>query len=405
MLVKQPTFDGIKEQVGECVGSTDWLEPTLTFPEDRGAIMPLAYVTEPGSVVRKQGETIVVSKDGQELAQWPLIHIEALVVCGGAQLTTPAMSALLFHGIDVSLVTQAGRLVGQIHPPKRGSVGLRLAQYAISQSGIERLPFARDIVTQKIRAMQDVLNRYAENYPELPLKPIRNRLDELAERVSTTTEIAELLGVEGAAAAEYWNAFPLLNRSSMEFNGRTRRPPKDPINALLSLGYAFLTNELTTIIETWGLDPFLGVYHTAANNRPSLALDLMEPFRHHIVDRLVLRAINLGRLRQEDFTESEDLGFRLSPNAFKTFICEYERMLQSSRTDPSDGTEGTWRQHLRRSVERWRQILQTLLSPEQLAAEVGEITDEDFDPELPLSSPSRSVVPVQSPSMAAGAAL
>lgn len=319
--------------------------------------MPFAYVTEPGAVVRKQGECLSVTKDGQSLAEWKLIHVEGLILYGGAQLTTPAMTALLSQHVETAFVTQSGRLLGQLISPKSGNVQVRVAQYRLSVDLAGRLHESQRIVRAKIAAMSDVLMRYAENYPDLPLKSTRERLQEADGRVTSTQTLDELRGVEGAAAAIYWQCFPSLNRSEFLFDGRSRRPPRDPVNALLSLGYVFLANELTSSLEALGLDPYLGVYHELKANRPSLALDLMEPFRHHIVDRFVLRAVNLGRFRPEEFQIDQDDGVRLQPNAMKTFIADYERAMKSDGHDPHDGTPGSWRDLLRRTCERWRHQL------------------------------------------------
>ncbi len=335
--------------------------------------MPFAYVTEPGAVVRKQGECLSVTKDGKTLAEWKLIHVEGLILFGGAQLTTPAMTALLSQHIETAFVTQNGKLLGQLVSPKSGNAQVRVAQYRLSVDTDRRVRESQPIVRAKIAAMSDVLVRYAENYPDLPLKRTRERLHEANDRVTSTQTLDELRGVEGAASAIYWVSFPLLNRSELPFDGRSRRPPRDPVNALLSLGYVFLANELRSSLEAVGLDPYLGVYHDLKANRPSLALDLMEPFRHHIVDRFVLRAVNLGRFRPNDFQIVEDEGVRLQPSAMKTFIAEYERCMKSEGADPVQGTSGAWRDLLRQTCERWRDQLR----PSADALIADDSTQED----------------------------
>jgi len=341
--------------------------------------MPLAYVTEPGAVVRREGETLTIHKDGTELAVWPLLHVDGLVVFGGVQLTTPAMTLLLSRAIPTAFVTQTGRFLGSLVAPLRGSVPLRLAQYQLYHDRPLRLQEAARLVRRKIVAQQDVLERYAENYPEQPLRGFKQRLKEFEPRLERVQSITELLGVEGAAAAVYWQALPLCHRSDLPFRGRSRRPPADPVNALLSLGYTFLVNELSATLETAGLDPYVGVYHTAQAGRPALALDLMEPFRHQLIDRLVLRAVNLGKFKAESFETSEEDGFRLKPDAFRTFIAEYERMLLSTTTDPLDGSQRSWRDMLRQGVTQWRELLRTVIAgTSEPEMEQGWEQEDDF---------------------------
>jgi len=319
--------------------------------------MPFAYVTEPGSVVRRRGRTLVVEKDGQRLAEWELVHLEALILVGGVQLTTPAMKALLRAGVETAFLSARGKLIGQLTPPKSGNVALRLAQYALAGQPQRRLELARTVVQEKIAAMADLLRRYADNYPELPLDEARRKLCQAARTAAGALGLSTLRGVEGAAAASYWRAFPLLNRSALAFTGRKARPPGDPINALLSLGYVLLVNEIWSTLDGMGFDPFLGFYHEVRVNRPSLALDLVEPFRHRLVDRMVLRSVNLGRFRESDFRPGPDGGVLLQRDAWKTFIADYERALQAVGRDPWDGGERRLRDVIRRRCEHLARTL------------------------------------------------
>jgi CRISP-associated protein Cas1 len=309
--------------------------------------MPFAYVTEPGATLRCRGQTLLVEKDRQQLAEWEIIHLESLVLIGTVHITTPAMKLLLKHGVETAFVSSYGKLLGQLTPPKPGNVHLRLAQYQLSQDEAARLRHAQAIVAAKLTAMRNVLNRYATNYPEAPLSDVRDALKASRERVSSAASLDQLRGIEGNASAAYWQAFPAINRSELEFAGRNRRPSRDPVNALLNLGYVFLTNELSALLDALGFDPFVGFYHDLRPNRASLALDLIEPFRHHVIDRMVLRLINLKRLTAGDFEHTEADGVRLQRAAFKIFIAEYERSLNSVSPETATGGEGTWRTLLR----------------------------------------------------------
>lgn len=319
--------------------------------------MPYAYVTEPGASVHAKGRTLLLKKSGKVLAKWELAHLDAVVLVGGVNLTTPAMKALLREGVATAFVSARGKLFGQLTPPKRGNVALRLAQYALAQRPEERLAHACALVAEKIAAMRGVLERYADNYPQLPLDEPRRRLHEAGEAAAQAVGLGTLRGIEGSAAASYWKAFGSLNRSPLPFRGRSARPPRDPINALLSLGYVLLVNEIWSLLDAMGFDPFLGFYHDVRANRPSLALDLVEPFRHQIIDRMVLRSVNLGRFNETDFRQGERGGVLLERQGWKTFIADYERAVQSIAPDPVDGTGRPCRELVRRRCERLARML------------------------------------------------
>ncbi len=311
--------------------------------------MPVAYVTEPGATIQKSGRSLRVVKEGQVLAEWELIHLQSLVLIGPINMTTPAMTALLEAGVETAFLRSDGRLIGQLTPPKAGNVNLRMAQYRLSLDPAARLVHARAIVDAKIAAMLDVLSRYADNYPELALEEPRRRLKETRAAAAQADAIPRLMGFEGQAAAVYWGAFALLNRSGLPFDGRSARPPRDPVNTLLSFGYVMLANEIWSLLDAMGFDPYLGLYHETTTNRPSLALDLMEPLRHSLVDRMVLRCINLGQFKAADFTPAEQGGYHLSRDALRRFIGEYERAMQSVAVDGE--VRCGWRELLRRRCE------------------------------------------------------
>ncbi|MGA2499971.1 MAG: CRISPR-associated endonuclease Cas1 [Tepidisphaeraceae bacterium] len=313
--------------------------------------MPFAYVTEPGASIHLSGGSILVRKDGVLLAEWELIHLQALILLGPADISTPAMTALLKAGVETAFMTTSGRLLGQLTPAKAGNVPLRLAQYRLATDPGFRFSQAVAVVRAKLAAMSDLLERYADNYPEVPLDEPRQSIKNLRERLDDAPDIPALMGLEGAAAAAYFKGFAMTNRSELPFCGRSTRPPKDPVNAMLSFGYVLLGNEIWSLLDALGFDPFLGFYHSVTPNRPSLALDLIEPFRHAIIDRMVLRAINLRRFQAADFCE-EDGGVLLAREASKRFLAEYERSIQSRARDPGDDRSATWRDLIRRRCER-----------------------------------------------------
>lgn len=283
-------------------------------------------MTIPGSAVKACGRSLLVTKDDQQLGSIEIIHLSGLVVVGRVSITTPALYLLLEHRIPVILVGRSGRVRGRVCPFENASVRARLAQGWLIHDEQRRVTVARRIVCSKVDAMRSVLARYARNDAAAFPQSTRLALDRAAAGASNATSRHVLLGIEGSASAAYWGAFSNLNRSSLPFRGRSRRPPGDPVNALLSFGYALLLSEWTVALEALGLDPYVSFYHEVSERRPGLALDLMEPFRHAVVDRLVLRLINRRQITISHVMERNG-GWWLRRAALRPFISAFEEAM------------------------------------------------------------------------------
>ncbi|MGE0827506.1 MAG: CRISPR-associated endonuclease Cas1 [Candidatus Binatia bacterium] len=311
------------------------------------------YLIEQGAVLRKTGDRLIVEKDAKELLEVECFKIDTVFLFGNVHVTTPALTELLEHGIELAFLTMGGRLKGQLTPPKAKNILLRMAQYQKGQDSIWRRDLARTVVDGKIRNGLALLHRQQRNYPDRGFSPYRDELQGLRDKVQAVETLESLRGLEGAAARSYFAAFALACRTELQFEGRRRRPPTDPINALLSFGYTLVTAELTSLLDAMGYDPYLGVYHQLDYGRPSLALDLLEEFRVPAVDRLVLNLTNLRTLQASDFvTDSESGGLRLDRKALGKFFRAYEDHLNKEFTDKSNGTTTTLRKIFRRQAER-----------------------------------------------------
>lgn len=289
--------------------------------------MPTAYIVEPGSVVRSRGRTLHVMRDGKHLAKWELTHLDSLTLVGRVNVTMPCLTLLLRCGIPCVFVTTDGRFRGRLTPPKSGKVQLRAAQYALFADPSARTAAARKIVKGKLLAMQAILEHYASHETDPLIGETSLALQSLMERLPGASSVPTLLGLEGAAASKYFGALRHLNRGNLPFGTRSTRPPRDPVNSMLSFGYSLLAAEIHALLETAGLDPWLGYYHGLAPHRPSLVLDVMEPFRHLVIDWAVIRAVNLGRFSGGDFVSMGNGGVRLSHAAIKRFIAVFEQAM------------------------------------------------------------------------------
>ena len=286
------------------------------------------HILRQGAMVRQSGTRVVVTHKQDTLAEIPAIKLQGIVIYGNAQVSSQCLRMLMEEGVWLAFFSRAGLYKGRIQPPAERGGSARRAQYERSIDPAFALGFSKAIVRGKILAQRSVAAAYARNYPAESLGDAHTTLRASLERVPEALDLAELRGIEGAAARAYFDLFRRLNRSDIPFENRQKRPASDPVNALLNLGYSLLLTEIEGLIEAAGLDPATGFYHAPDPGRPSLACDLMEEFRHMLVDRMVLTLLNLGSIRRRDFEERPGAGgIRLKPDAFHEFVGAWERTM------------------------------------------------------------------------------
>jgi len=325
--------------------------------------MPPLYLVEQGSVLRKEGQRFLVTKDGQTLLTVPAFKVDSVLIFGNVQLTTQAIAFLLGNGIDTSFLSLNGRLKGKLLPLESKNVLLRVKQFERARSESFKLKLARRIVGAKLKNARALLVRHARNHPEVDLRGEIDELNAFARRAEREGGIEQVRGLEGQGSAVYFRAFAKMLRSELKFERRSRRPPKDPINGLLSLGYALLTHELMGLVSAHGFDPFVGFYHELRYGRAGLALDLVEEFRHPLVDSLVLSLVNKRVISVEDFSRDEEGAVRLKPEALKRYLLHYEGRMQrqvhvrSPTASEELPSRPTWRDLFRLQVRRMAQAV------------------------------------------------
>lgn len=283
------------------------------------------FVQTQGSYLSLDHETIRVQVDGERKMQIPLHHIGGIVAFGNVMLSPFLVHRCAADGRDIVLCSVSGRFQARIVGPTSGNVLLRRAQYDASDDAKTKLDLACSFVEGKIRGARHVTRRAYRDYRIDELKKTANQLDDLIERVQQSTVVDEVRGIEGAAASQYFRVFPkMLRNQNVAFNGRTRRPPRDPVNAVLSFVYSMLTGDCTSALECVGLDPQVGFLHEMRPGRPALALDLMEEFRHPFADRVGLSLFNRRQLKAHDFTERPGGAVLLNEEGRKTVILAYQ---------------------------------------------------------------------------------
>lgn len=316
-------------------------EPAAAPPIASGDEGELLVVQKAGAQVGQRGEQIVVSHQGEELRKLPGRQIRAIYLYGAVQLTAQAAETCLELGIPVARFSAAGRFLGLLSGLPASGVDARRGQYRLFDLDSVRLLLAREVIRAKIHNQRVLLMRNGEAPPR-----VLSLLAQLREAAAGAANSGELLGCEGEAAALYFEQFASMLRPAtgwdFDWRGRNRRPPRDPVNALLSLGYSMLVKELTGVCHAVGLDPFLGFLHQPRYGRPALALDLMEEFRALTADSVAISLINRGELGPEDFVRAAS-GTFLNDHGRKAFWEAWFRRLDAGITHPEFGYRMAYR--------------------------------------------------------------
>ena len=312
----------------------------LTPPRDDR--VPI-YVQEQGAYVQKRGDRLQVTKDGETVADVRLLDVLELNLFGNVQISTQTVRELCQRDIPVAYYSYGGWLSGITFGMGHKNVELRLHQYSVATDPAARLDIAREIVAGKIQNCRTFLRRNHAHPPASALDELK-RLRDQARRASS---LDALLGIEGAAAKVYFSHFSGMLRQPLEwdFMGRNRRPPRDPVNALLSFCYALLTKDAFAAVMKAGFDPYLGVYHSVRYGRPALALDLQEEFRPLLADSVSISVLNNGEIKEEDFVRRAG-GVALTDNGRRKVLEAYERRVDTTVTHPVFGYSMTYRRVL-----------------------------------------------------------
>ena len=323
-----------------------------------GATALPMYVQARGAKVAKKGDVLEVSVDDEKVASARLMDVSQLVLQGGVYLTGPAQHELMARNIPVTWLSHGGWFLGHTIGLGHKNVELRTAQFRASFDDRHCLQLARDLVAAKIRNQRTLLRRNWKrgSAPEELLSGFKHDID-AAERAH---DLPQLLGVEGNAAARYFRHFremlsqeaqghsegqgqPAGEAWSFDFERRTRRPPTDPVNAMLSYAYSLLARSLAVTLTAVGFDAYRGFFHQSRYGRPALALDMMEPFRPLVADSTVLTVINNGEIAAGDFVRAGG-AVNLNERGRRAFIAALERRMGQEITHPVFGYAAQYRQ-------------------------------------------------------------
>lgn len=299
------------------------------------------YITTPQRWLSLDGENIVISEDGNTVGRVPLHNLESIVAFGSIGATPPLMGKCAEYSIGLDFLSRSGKFICSIVGETTGNVFLRREQYRIADNERKSLDIAQNMITGKIfncrYSVERTLRDHSLRIDAEKFKRTSAFLLNSARKCDTVLSKDELRGIEGEAASVYFGVFDqmiLQQRPCFAFSTRTKRPPLDNVNALLSFSYTIMTSMCTSALYAVGLDPFVGFMHTDRPGRRSLALDLLEEFRSVICDRFVLNLINKRQISPDDFEQKEDGAVLLNDNGKKTFLTAWQSYKQEEIMHP-----------------------------------------------------------------------
>jgi CRISPR-associated protein Cas1 len=329
--------------------------------------MTTLYVTEPYSIIKKEGDTLVINVPADEKKnkparkiEVPTIKVSEVVVLGDSTFTAQALATLLDQKVEITFLNAFGNFRGRVMPPESKNSLLRLNQFRVHEDAKRSFELARQFVRGKLHNMKTLMMRSNRRLNDPVIARATQSLHGIQEQVEILecdgeppaepgkpqkgTSWGTLQGLEGAGSAEYFEGFGRLLRGDdgLKFETRNRRPPRDPVNALLSYGYSLLQHQCASALQTANLDPYIGFLHSSQYSKPALSLDLMEEFRSPIVDSVVISLINNRILKADDFI-GEMGSFRLKDGARRTFLEKYEGRMNTEVTHSVFKYQATYR--------------------------------------------------------------
>ncbi|RSK26548.1 type I-C CRISPR-associated endonuclease Cas1 [Bacillus sp. HMF5848] len=307
------------------------------------------YVTQPDVYLSLDGDNVVVQKEEEKLARVPLHNLEAITTFGYTGASPAIMGYCADKNISLSFFTKNGRFLARVIGESKGNVVLRKKQYRISDNEVHSAKVARNFIVGKIYNNKWIIERMTRDYPlridAKQFKAVSTYLSSVIREVRNCEDLESLRGWEGQAAVSYnklLNQMILQQKEDFFFHTRSRRPPLDNVNAMLSFAYSLLANDMAAALEGVGLDAYVGFLHRERPGRPSLALDLMEELRGVYADRFVLSLINKKVMNKDDFFIKENGAVIMTDDARKNFLSAWQNKKQEQITHPYLGEKIMW---------------------------------------------------------------
>lgn len=293
--------------------------------------MTTIYLTEPGSVLSKQGNKLIISKSKEKIRDFPIEKVEAIVLVGSSSLSSGLMVEMMQRDITMTWLSNRGKFFGRLEPTSSVNIERQILQFDLARDN----QFAKEITTKWIRAKIKnsitMLQRWSRERSESDVNKEIVAMKNSLEGIDKAESLDQIRGYEGNASRNYFNALKEIVSEEFKFKDRNRMPPKDPFNSLLSFAYTLLMYEVYTAIKIKGLNPYMGVFHQPRRGHPSLASDLMEEWRPILCESLVINCISHKLFNREDFeymSMENGGGVYLKQDASKKFIAKFEERLR-----------------------------------------------------------------------------
>jgi CRISPR-associated protein Cas1 len=322
--------------------------------------MSTLYITQQDSVLRKVDERLKVTQQKETLLDIPLIKVSQVVMFGRVTVTAATVASLMEHGVGLCYLSEHGRYVGRLEPHFSKNSLLRVDQWRAAFDEQRKLAIARQFVQGKLENMRVMLLRANRELERPEVVRAIDGIKDAQRRAQECRDLDVLRGHEGEGSAAYFAVFGHLIKQDLSFPGRIRRPPTDPVNAMLSFGYTLLYNDLHSACNIVGFDPYVGYLHADRYGRANLPLDLMEEFRPLIVDSIVLTCVNKRIIQKDDFVVELGSAHRLKDEARRRFLRQYEERKTTEFKHPIFGYRMTYQ----RSFELQARLLAKFLQRE-----------------------------------------
>jgi len=309
--------------------------------------MAVLYVTTPGSTVRISGDTVRVTRGSKTLTELPTLRVDCILIFGNSQVTTQLLHYAAREGLRIFFLTGRGKFIASLSSGTAANLPVRRAQFRLAEDADFTRELARGIVAAKLRNCRSFVRRMRrDGVISSELGEVADDLTRMVGRTDRARELDSLRGIEGTGARCYFRALRGALDPHLEMAERSRRPPKDPGNALLSLAYSLLFTQVYAAVECAGLDPYQGFYHGDRYGRPALALDLMEEFRPVIADRFVVASVRHRVVTAADFMTDEEIGIALQHEAFGRFCSSFAKAMERTAKHPLTGQTISFRRTL-----------------------------------------------------------
>lgn len=323
--------------------------------------MSSLYLVHQGSVIKKEQGRFSIEAPQQETVEIPIQEIERIMIFGHISISTSVIETCLQLQIPVIFLTQLGEYKGHLDSGEAIDLNSQMLQFHKRDDQEFRLEMARSIVRGKLFNSKQLLLRLNRKRQQETVEKAIKQINYHLKEIEQETNVQSLLGHEGNSGAEYFTALgELIINKGFQFTGRNRRPPKDPVNSLLSIGYTILFNNVMGLILAEGLCPYLGNLHQSQEKQPELAMDLMEEFRSSIVDGLVIKLINSEAFKPTDFTfPNEDGGIYLTDLARRIFFKNFEQRINDKVSHPDVESQVSYRRAIQLQIQRYKRCLST----------------------------------------------